>query len=155
MDKKYILTKQGLTDLKKDLHERITSIRKSIADKIEEATRSGDLSENAMYSAALDDQQMNETKIMEITDLVQNAIVNSPRKDGKVDVGEIVEVLEISTNKKYEYQLVGEEEADPLENRISITSPIGEALLHCKVGETVEISLPSGVKSYKILKIGK
>jgi len=155
MDKKYILTKQGLIALKNELHERITTLRKSIADKIEEATKQGDLSENAMYSAALDDQQMNETKIMEITDIVQNAVVKSPKNDGKVDVGEQVEVLDISTNKKFHYQLVGEEEADPLANKISITSPIGSALMRAKVNEVVEIILPSGVKNYKILKIGK
>lgn len=155
MDKKYIITKQGLLALKRELHERITSLRKAIADKIEEATRQGDLSENAMYSAALDDQQMNETKIMEITDLVQNAIVKAPRKDGKVDVGEVVEVLDMEANKKFEYQLVGEEEADPLANKISITSPIGSAIMQSKVGEIIEVNLPAGLKKYKIIKIGK
>lgn len=155
MDKKYFLTKKGLQELKNELHQRITTIRKEIADRIEEATKQGDLSENAMYSAALDDQQMNETKIMEITDIVQNAVVKATKNNGKVDMGEFVEVLDISADKKYKYQLVGEEEANPLENRISITSPIGDALMHSAVSDVVEVELPGGTKKYKIISIGK
>ena len=153
-ENKYLLTKQGLQKLKKELHDRLTNVRNYIADKIEEATRHGDLSENAMYSAALEDQQMNESKIVEITDIIQKAVVKgSTGKNGKVELGETVEVLEIESNKKYKYQLVGEHEADPLENKISISSPLGNQLMNSKIGETIEVIVSAGVKKYKVLQI--
>jgi transcription elongation factor GreA len=153
-ENKYLLTKQGLQKLKKELHDRLTNVRNYIADKIEEATRHGDLSENAMYSAALEDQQMNESKIVEITDIIQKAVVKgSTGKNGKVELGETVEVLEIESSKKYKYQLVGEHEADPLENKISISSPLGNQLMNSKIGETIEVVVSAGVKKYKVLQI--
>ena len=114
-NKQYIVTKQGLDNLKAELLDRLTVQRIRIADKIEEATKQGDLSENAMYTAALEEQQMNEAKILELTEAVQNAVVvRSNKNNDKIELGERFTLEDLSNKKKYEYTLVGEEEADPI-----------------------------------------
>lgn len=152
-NKQYIVTKQGLDNLKAELLDRLTVQRIRIADKIEEATKQGDLSENAMYTAALEEQQMNEAKILELTEAVQNAVVvRSNKNNDKIELGERFTLEDLSNKKKYEYTLVGEEEADPIELKLSINSPMGNALLGKHVGDTVEVVLPGGLKKYKILE---
>lgn len=154
---KYLLTKQGLKDVKAELHDRLTIQRKLIADKIELAAAEGDLSENAAYSAALEEQGMNEAKILELTDIVSNAIVSDDIKSGKnrvIDLGESFEAKNLKTGKTANYKLVGEGESDPLSNKISITSPVGSAVMHKKAGDEVEVKTPNGIIKYKILSLG-
>lgn len=154
MDKnRYITTKQGLDKLIIELKERKESFRKTIADKIEKATALGDLSENASYTAALEEQQMNEAKIAELDDLIKNAVVKKlARTDAKVDLGDTV-TLEDSNGKKVVFTLVGEQETSPKDKKYSLSSPLGAAVFERKLKSEVTVSLPAGKKKFKLVKI--
>jgi len=154
MDKnRYITTKQGLDKLIIELKERKESFRKTIADKIEKATALGDLSENASYTAALEEQQMNEAKIAELEDLIKNAEVKKlSRTDAKVDLGDTV-TLEDSNGKKVVFTLVGEQETSPKDKKYSLSSPLGAAVFEKKLKAEVTVSLPAGKKKFKLVKI--
>lgn len=154
MDKnRYITTKQGLDKLIIELKERKESFRKTIADKIEKATALGDLSENASYTAALEEQQMNEAKIAELEDLIKNAEVKKlSRTDAKVDLGDTV-TLEDSNGKKVVFTLVGEQETSPKDKKYSLSSPLGAAVFEKKLKSEVTVSLPAGKKKFKLVKI--
>ena len=154
MDKnRYITTKQGLDKLIIELKERKESFRKTIADKIEKATALGDLSENASYTAALEEQQMNEAKIAELDDLIKNAVVKKlARTDAKVDLGDTV-TLEDSNGKKVVFTLVGEQETSPKDKKYSLSSPLGAAVFEKKLKSEVTVSLPAGKKKFKLVKI--
>jgi transcription elongation factor GreA len=154
MDKnKYITTKQGLDNLIIELKERKESFRKTIADKIEKATALGDLSENASYTAALEEQQMNEAKIAELEDLIKNAEVKKlSRTDAKVDLGDTV-TLEDQSGKKVVFTLVGEQETSPKDKKYSLSSPLGAAVFEKKLKSEVTVSLPAGKKKFKLVKI--
>ncbi|MEI6462765.1 MAG: transcription elongation factor GreA [bacterium] len=151
---KYITTKTGLNKLIQELEERKGDIRKQIADRIEKATAIGDLSENAAYTAALEDQQMNETKILELEDLVKKAqIKKGARGDTKVDLGEIVTIKEKGGDKEITFTIVSEQEADPLEKKYSLSSPLGSAVFEKKLNDSVTVQLPAGKKVFTIVKI--
>lgn len=154
MDKnRYITTKQGLDKLIIELKERKESFRKTIADKIEKATALGDLSENASYTAALEEQQMNEAKIAELDDLIKNAEVKKlARTDAKVDLGDTV-TLEDASGKKVVFTLVGEQETSPKDKKYSLSSPLGAAVFEKKLKSEVTVSLPAGKKKFKLVKI--
>jgi transcription elongation factor GreA len=154
MDKnRYITTKQGLEKLIIELKERKESFRKTIADKIEKATALGDLSENASYTAALEEQQMNEAKIAELEDLIKNAVVKKlARTDAKVDLGDTV-TLEDQSGKKVVFTLVGEQETSPKDKKYSLSSPLGAAVFEKKLKSEVTVSLPAGKKKFKLVKI--
>lgn len=154
MDNKYLFTKQGLQTVKDELHDRINSVRKQIADRIEVAASEGDLSENAAYSVALEDQAMNEARIGELTDMVKNATVAEENTKNKmIDLGDFFTVKNTESKLSQKYQLVGEEESNPLDNKISITSPLGIAVFHKKVGDEVIVNAPIGKIAYKILAV--
>ncbi len=155
LDPKYVLTPQGLKDTKKELDHRVNVLRPAIADKIFQATEQGDLSENAAYSAAMEEQHMNESKILELMDIVQNVQVARNTSRTSVDIGEQIVVQDMTTKKKYTYVIVGEEEADPIQNRISFTSPMGRAFLGKKEGDIVAVELPTGPVKYKLISFGK
>lgn len=150
MKKQYHLTEHGKRELEAELADLIES-RGEIADKIAEARDYGDLSENAEYSAAREEQGRVETRINEIENILQNAdiIVESTRK-GVVALGSTVT---LQNGKKAIYKIVGPVEADPLEGKISNESPLGEALMGKKVDDHVEIETPKGKVDYKILEI--
>ncbi len=154
MDKnRYITTKQGLDKLIIELKERKESFRKTIADKIEKATALGDLSENASYTAALEEQQMNEAKIAELDDLIKNAVVKKlARTDAKVDLGDTV-TLEDSNGKKVVFTLVGEQETSPKDKKYSLSSPLGAAVFEKKLKSEVTVNLPAGKKKFNLVKI--
>jgi transcription elongation factor GreA len=154
MDKnRYITTKQGLEKLIIELKERKESFRKTIADKIEKATALGDLSENASYTAALEEQQMNEAKIAELEDLIKNAVVKKlARTDAKVDLGDTV-TLEDSNGKRVVFTLVGEQETSPKDKKYSLSSPLGAAVFEKKLKSEVTVSLPAGKKKFRLVKI--
>jgi len=151
MKKAYQLTAAGKLDLEKELEE-LKSRRGDIAQKIADARDYGDLSENAEWNAARDEQGQVETRISEIEDILQNASLIKAKASDKVLVGSTVE-LKGDTGKKMQYRIVGSVEADPLGGKISNESPIGQALMGKKVGHKVSISTPSGEVGYEIAAI--
>lgn len=150
MKKLYQITDEGKADLEAELAE-LKGRRGAIADKIAEARDYGDLSENAEYDAAREEQGLVESRIAEIEDILLNAEIIKGGKSSKVTLGSKVE---LKTGKKTViYTVVGPVEADPLEGKISNESPIGVALMDKKVGETATIQTPKGEISYEIISI--
>lgn len=154
MKKAYQLTPAGKLELEKELDE-LKSRRGQIAQKIADARDYGDLSENAEYSEARNEQSQVESRIAEIEEILQNAsiITGSNKKSGSVELGVTVDLHHSETKKKVSYTIVGSVEADPLEGKISDESPIGQALMGKKVGEKVTIVTPSGNVGYEIAAI--
>jgi len=151
MKKVYQLTPAGKLELEKEL-TGLKSQRTDIAQKIADARDYGDLSENAEYDAARTEQGQLEARISEIEDILQNASIIEHTKSSKVAVGVTV-VLKSNKGKTVSYAIVGSVEADPLEGRISDESPIGQALLNKKVGDTVTIKTPGGEVAYTVEEI--
>jgi transcription elongation factor GreA len=151
MKKAYQLTPAGRDDLQNELDE-LKSRRGEIAQKIADARDFGDLSENAEWDAARDEQAQVETRIAEIEDILMNAKIIKSKGGTTIGVGSRV-VLQNDKGKTVEYSIVGSVEADPLEGRISDESPIGQALLGKKSGESVTINTPGGEITYKITEI--
>lgn len=151
MKKVYQLTPAGKLELEKELEE-LKSQRSDIAQKIADARDYGDLSENAEYDAARSEQGQLESRIAEIEEILQNASIIEHIKTSKVTVGVTV-VLKSDKGKTVSYTIVGSVEADPLEGKISDESPIGQALLNKKVGETVSIKTPRGEVAYTVEEI--
>jgi transcription elongation factor GreA len=147
---KYV-TKEGLKKLKKELEERKTTRRKEITHRIGEAIKLGDLSENAEYHEAKDDQGMNEARIRELDNIIKNAVIIKKSNKDSVDFGCTIKV-KINDIEK-EYTLVGASESDPTQGLISNESPLGEAFVGKKVGEIVEVDAPSGMLKYEIISI--
>ncbi|OYX41060.1 transcription elongation factor GreA [Candidatus Saccharibacteria bacterium 32-49-12] len=150
MKKHYQITLDGKQELEKELAE-LKSRRGEVADKIAEARDFGDLSENAEYDAAREEQGLLETRIAEIEDIINNADIIKSSGNGKVSLGSRVELE--SKGKKTTYIIVGPVEADPLAGRISNESPIGSALFGKKVGDSITIDTPKGDVSYTITDI--
>jgi len=151
MKKLYQITEEGKQELENELEE-LKSRRGGIADKIAEARDFGDLSENAEYDSAREEQGLVESRIAEIEDILLNAEIIKGGSKTKVSLGSKVE---LKTGKKtMTYTVVGPVEADPLEGKISNESPIGLALMGKKVGEKVTINTPKGEIEYEIVKIG-
>jgi len=153
MDKKIYLTKEGHEKLQLELENLLSTERKAVAERIKTAKEHGDLSENSEYSDAKDQQSFIEGRILEIEHVLKNAeIINESHLDcSNVKVGCTVHLE--SEEKDLKYKIVGSTEADPTNGFISNESPIGKALLGKKTGDTVEVSVPAGVKKYRIHKI--
>ena len=152
MKKEYLLTKEGVEELKHE-HEELISQRGELAERIKTAREFGDLAENAEYSAARQDQERAEGRIAEIEGILQNVkIISKPKGDSKVQIGSNVKLKSESGVTK-EFQVVGTVEADPLNGKISDESPIGQALLGKKEGEQVEITTPAETTTYKVIDI--
>lgn len=147
MKKTYQLTAAGRKDLEAEL-DNLKGRRGTIADKIAAARDYGDLSENAEYDAARDEQGLVETRIAEIEDILLNAEELKTGSSDKVSLGGTVTLK--SDSKEVEYTLVGPVEANPLEGKISDESPIGQALLGKKVGDKVSITTPKGTIEYTV-----
>ncbi|RHU82679.1 transcription elongation factor GreA [Clostridiaceae bacterium OM08-6BH] len=154
-DKKNIMTYAGLKKLQDELQDLKVNQRREIAQKIKEAREQGDLSENAEYDAAKDEQRDIEARIEQIEQILKNAeVVDEDEVDlDVVNIGCLVRVLDIEYNEEEEYKLVGSSEASSLQNKISNESPFGKALIGAKVGEVVEVEAPAGVVKYKVLSI--
>lgn len=145
-------TPQGLEKLKSEL-EKLKANRKILAKKISEAKELGDLSENAEYHAAKEEQGMNESRIIEIKNILKQAVVvEKNKKLDQVQVGSKVTVKN-SQGVETEYEIVGSNEVDPANGKISNESPLGQAMLGKKIGEVVTITTPRGEQSYTISKI--
>ena len=151
MKKQYQITAEGKKELELELTE-LKSRRGDVADKISEARDFGDLSENAEYDAAREEQGLLETRIAEIEEILNNADIIKASSKGAIGLGSRVELK--TGAKKVEYTVVGPVEANPLEGRISNESPIGMALYGKKVDDKVTISTPKGDISYTIVSIG-
>jgi len=140
--------------LKNELNDLINVERKKIAERIQEAKELGDLSENAEYATAKEEQSFLEMRIMEIDSVIKNAVLIDEQSPSKniVNVGSTVR-FEDEAGQMREYQIVGSREADPCAGKISNESPIGRAFLGKKIGETVEFQAPKGAVKFKILDI--
>lgn len=150
MKKTYQITEAGRKELEAELAD-LKSRRGEIAEKIAEARDYGDLSENAEYDSARDEQGVVETRIAEIEDILMNAEEIVAKSSGKVHLGSKVELK--SDSKTSVYTIVGPVEADPLEGKISDESPIGVALMGKAVGDTATITTPKGDITYTIVSI--
>ena len=155
MDKKNILTYQGLKKLEDELQELKVVRRKEVAAKIKEAREQGDLSENAEYDAAKDEQRDIELRIEELEKLLKNAevVVEEEIDVNKINIGCKVKLLDVEYDEEMEFYIVGSTEANSLQNKISNESPVGHALLGKKVGDVVDVETQVGVIQYKVLEI--
>ncbi len=155
MEKKNILTYAGLTKYEEELHNLKVVRRQEVAQKIKEAREQGDLSENAEYDAAKDEQRDIEARIEELEKILKNAevVVEEDIDLDKINVGCKVKVLDIEFSEEIEYEIVGSQEANSLEGKISNESPVGSALIGHKVGDAVDVETAAGKFSYKILGI--
>ncbi len=155
-NKKIYLTKEGLTELKKE-HEELTKVKRpDILTRVTQARDMGDLSENAEYTAAREELSFIDGRIDELEELIKQASVIHERSangnaNATIKLGSTV-VLHLG-KKKEEFTLVGEWEADPAEKKISHESPLGKALLNKKVGDMVEVEAPAGKISYTVISV--
>ena len=155
MDKKPI-TPEGHKRLKDELDYIKNIKRQDIIDAISEARAHGDLKENAEYHAAREEQGLNEARIREIEEALSLSTVIEYKDLGNENIvkfGSLVTILDLDLSEKKTYQIVGEFEADIDNNTISITTPIGRALLKKETGDVVEVDTPSGLKEFEILEI--
>ncbi len=154
-EKKNILTYAGLKQYEDELHNLKVVKRKEVAQKIKEAREQGDLSENAEYDAAKDEQRDIELRIEELEKLLKNAevVVEEEIDLEKINIGCKVKVYEIDEEEEMEFRIVDSTEANSLQNKISNESPVGQALLGKKVGDVVDVETQVGVIQYKILEI--
>ena len=152
---KNIMTYEGIKKLEEELEYLKTVRRKEITEKIKVALGYGDLSENSEYDEAKNDQAFNEGRIIQLENMLKNAVVvdESEIPTDKVSVGSIVKVMDYDFDEEVEYAIVGSAEADPMNFKISNESPVGSALLGKKIGDVVEVTVPSGVSKFEILEI--
>lgn len=149
------LTRERLIELEKELQDMKMNGRKEIAAKIAEARAHGDLSENAEYDAAKEEQGLFELKISKIEDVLSRARVidTSKMPVDEVHILSNVKIKNLKTNKVFDYLLVSPEEADFQAGKISVTSPVGQGLMGCKVGAKVQVKAPAGLMDFEILEI--
>lgn len=154
-EKKTVLTYEGLKKLEEELQDLKVVRRKDVASKIKEARGQGDLSENAEYDAAKEEQAEIEARIVLLEKMLRNAEVidEEDLNQDSISVGSRVTILDIEFNEKIEYLIVGSTEADPIKGRISNESPLGVALLNRRRGETVSVDAPDGSIQYEIIDI--
>ena len=151
--KQTYITKEGLNKLKEELDFLKNTKRKEIAERISDAKELGDLSENAEYTEAKEEQSFVENRVLELESIVRNVnLIKKDKKASQVEMGSTIEV-ENQEGKSFSYTLVGSNEADPSQGSISNESPIGQAFLGKKVGEEAEVEAPSGNIVFKVLKI--
>ena len=155
MAKPIILTPEGYKKLEQELRDLKVEGRKEIAEKIKEARSYGDLSENAEYDAAKDEQRDVEARIEELEKLLKNAeVVDEDEVDlDTINIGCRVKILDVEFNEELEYKIVGSTEANSLKGKISNESPVGKALIGKRVGDNVVVETQMGAISYKVLEI--
>ncbi len=155
--KETLLTFEGLKKLEEEVEYLKTVKRKEIAERIKVALGFGDLSENSEYDEAKNEQAQVEMRIMELENKLRNVkIIDEDEIETKtVQIGNVIQVLDMEYDEKVEYKIVGSTEANLAENKISNESPIGKALLGRKKNEVVDVETPGGIVQYKILKISK
>ena len=153
--KKNILTYEGLKKYEEELEHLKVVTRKEIAQKIKEAREQGDLSENAEYDAAKDEQRDVEARIEELEKILKNAevVVEDEVDLDRINIGCRVLIKDLEFDEELEYKIVGSTEANSLKGKISNESPVGKALIGAKKGEIVEVEAPTGVLRYEVLEI--
>ena len=152
-EKEIYLTSEGFIKLEEELNELKTVKRPEIVIAIKEARALGDLSENAEYSSARETQAKMEARIKEIEYTLEHATIIENSNDGKIRVGSVVTIKYIEDDEEEEYSIVGTNETDPFENKISNESPIAAAILGKKEGDIVAVESPNGSFDVKILKV--
>ena len=154
-EKEIVLTKEGLEKLEHELDDLKSVHRREVNDRIRQAKEFGDLSENAEYEDAKQEQAFIEGRILKLESMIRNArlIDESDYAADEVHLGSVVKVKDLKTNSAHEFSIVGSAEADPVNGRVSNESPLGRALITHKKGETVDVSTPRGVVKYKIESI--
>ena len=154
-DKKNILTSEGLQRYEHELQNLKVVKRKEVAQKSKEAREQGDLSENAEYDAAKDEQRDIELRIEELEKLLKNAevVVEDEIDLDKINIGCKVKVYDVEEDEEMEFKIVGSTEANSLQNKISNESPVGQALMGKKAGDVVDVETQAGVIQYKVLEI--
>ena len=153
--KKNILTYEGLKKYEDELENLKVVKRQEVAQKIKEARAQGDLSENAEYDAAKDEQRDIEARIDELEKILKNAevIVEDEVDLDKINIGCQVKILDIEMNQDLDYKIVGSTEANSLKGKISNESPVGRALIGAKTGDIVRVETPGGELEYQVLEI--
>ena len=153
--KEIFLTSEGYLELEQELQYLKTTKRAEVTQTLKEARALGDLSENSEYEQAREDQANLEKRIVEVEYALEHAtVIDENKNDGKVSIGCQVELKYEDDDDTESYKIVGSQEADPFNNKISNESPIAAAIMGKKVGDTVEVSSPDGVYSVRIVAIG-
>ena len=155
MAKEYRLSAERLEELKEELTYLKTVREKEVAELIKEARSFGDLSENSEYDEAKNEQGKLYSRIAELDEILSNYTIINDQEENKdiVHVGNTVVVLDLEFDERMSYQIVGSQEADPMNSRISEESPFGRALLGCRAGEEVVVDAPAGSVRYKLVEI--
>lgn len=153
--KEILLTKEGYKKIEDELEMLKTVTRKEVAERIKEAISFGDISENAEYDEAKNEQAKVEERILKLENMLRKAkiIKEEDIEADVVTVGSIVKVMDYDFDEEMEYTIVGSAEADPYDNKISNESPVGSALIGMKKGDEIEVSVPDGTARFKILDI--
>ncbi len=156
-EKKNILTYEGLKKYEDELHDLKVNKRQEVAQKIKEAREQGDLSENAEYDAAKDEQRDIEARIEALEKILKNAevVVQEDVDITKISVGCTVKIKDLDMGDELEYEIVGSVQANSLKGKISNESPVGKALIGAKKGQTVTVETQAGELKYKVLSIAK
>lgn len=156
-EKEYVMTKEGLEELKTELETLKTVTRKEVSEKIKQARSFGDLSENSEYDEAKNEQAEVEARIQQIENMLKyvRIIDDEDINSDTVNPGAKVRILDMTENEELEYTIVGSAEADPVKMKLSYESPVGAALLHHAVDDIVTVTTPGGAEQFKILEISK
>ena len=155
VEKQELLTQDGYNKLEEELEYLKTVKRKEVAERLKVAISCGDLSENAEYDEAKNEQAKLEEQILKLDEKLRKAVIID---ESQIDldivmVGSIVKLYDFDFDEEIEYSIVGSAEADPFEGKISNESPVGKALLGARVGEVVEVQVPDGANKFKVLDI--
>ncbi len=151
-EKEIVLTREGLVKLEQELDDLKTIHRREVNDRIRQAKEFGDISENAEYEDAKQEQAFVEGRIMKLEQMIRNArlIDEGEYTDGEVHLGSTVKVKDLDRGDSHEFTIVGSAESDPPNHRLSNESPLGHALLGKKKGDTIDVTTPRGLSKYKI-----
>jgi transcription elongation factor GreA len=154
MKEKIVLTKEGYESLKKELGELRERLMNDVAQKIKEAREYGDLSENSEYDEAKNEQGKINSRISEIEEILSHATVVEENKDiHEINIGSIVKLKDLNNGEEKKIMVVTSQESDIFKNKISVESPLGEALYKRHLGETIRVKAPNGAKKYLILDV--
>ncbi|SFT51597.1 transcription elongation factor GreA [Lachnospiraceae bacterium XBD2001] len=153
--KKNLMTYEGLRALEEEVQDLKVNKRREIAEKIKEAREQGDLSENAEYDAAKDEQRDIEARIEEIEEILKHAevVTEEDGEAGKINIGCTVRLLDLEFDEEVEYRLVGSTEANSLKGKISNESPVGRALIGATLNDIVTVETEAGTFQYKVLDV--
>lgn len=157
VEKEVWLTPEGLKKLEDELEQLKTVERRRVAEAIKQALSFGDISENAEYEEAKNEQAFIEGRIITLEKTLRHArvIVEGEGEEGRVGIGSRVKLRDVDSGEELEFTLVGSAESDPMQNRISNESPVGRAIMGRKAGEVVEVAVPDGIICYKIEEVNR